>query len=82
MIASFLDLRKRTRDILQALNRNESIMLLYRGKPRAVMTPVSDKTSKPSAGELAGFGMWADRKDMNDVEAYVRNLRKGRNHAV
>jgi hypothetical protein len=24
------------------------------------------------------FGMWADRQDMDDVEAYVRNLRKGR----
>jgi hypothetical protein len=24
------------------------------------------------------FGMWEDRQDMDDVEAYVRNLRKGR----
>jgi hypothetical protein len=24
------------------------------------------------------FGMWEDRQDMDDVEAYVRNLREGR----
>jgi hypothetical protein len=24
------------------------------------------------------FGMWKDRQDMDDVELYVRNLRKGR----
>ncbi|GHU43066.1 hypothetical protein FACS1894190_13160 [Spirochaetia bacterium] len=24
------------------------------------------------------FGMWKDRKDMDDVESYVRNMRKGR----
>ncbi|GHU97098.1 hypothetical protein FACS189483_02100 [Spirochaetia bacterium] len=25
------------------------------------------------------FGMWKDRQDMDDVESYVRNMRKGRN---
>lgn len=82
MIASFLDLRKRTSDILHALDRNESITLLYRGKPKAVMSPVANDTPLPSACELAGFGMWADRKDMDDVAGYVRNLRKGRHHAL
>jgi hypothetical protein len=24
------------------------------------------------------FGMWKDRKDMDDVDAYIRSLRKGR----
>jgi hypothetical protein len=24
------------------------------------------------------FGMWKDRQDMDDVELYIRNLRKGR----
>ena len=24
------------------------------------------------------FGMWKDRQDMDDVESYVRNMRKGR----
>jgi hypothetical protein len=24
------------------------------------------------------FGMWKDRQDMDDVELYVRNMRKGR----
>jgi len=34
-----------------------------------------DKDTDP---EFKGFGMWADREDMKDVDAYIRNLRKGR----
>ena len=81
MIVSFLDLRKRTRDILKALNRNESITLLYRGKPKAVMSPVSEnaeKADRPLASDLPAFGMWADRDDLDDLESDVRELRKAR----
>jgi uncharacterized protein (DUF433 family) len=31
-----------------------------------------------SVTEQLAFGMWKDRKDMKDVAAYVRRLRKGR----
>jgi hypothetical protein len=32
--------------------------------------------------EHPAFGMWADRNDLGDVAAQVRNLRKGRHHAL
>ena len=77
MNASFLDLRKRSREILRALERNEEVTLLYRGKPKAVISPIGDE-SAPAASGVAAFGMWADRADMADPAAYVRGLRRGR----
>ncbi len=83
MEASFVDLRKRSREIIRALDRNESVTITYRGKPRAIMQPIAPdgtkrSTKKPRTEDQPAFGMWADRKDMKDVAAYVRHLRKGR----
>lgn len=75
MEASFLDLRTKSRDILQALERNESITLLYRGKPKALITPIASKT-KIRAEDAPGFGMWSDRTDMDDPTEYVRSMRE------
>ena len=41
MKASFVDLRTKSSEILQALNRNEKVTILYRGKPKAVMQPLN-----------------------------------------
>ena len=40
-------------------------------------------TSRPGGGtcaykECPAFGMWKDRRDMNDIDAWVRALRRGR----
>ncbi len=77
MKASILDLRRRMKDILLALDRNESVTILYRGKEKAILSPCRQQTKKPVKDHEA-FGMWRDRKDMADVDTYVRNLRKGR----
>ena len=76
MKVSILDLRRRMKDILLALDRNESITILYRGKEKAILSPIRQRTRKPVKDHEA-FGMWRDREDMADVDAYVRNLRKG-----
>ena len=76
MKASILDLRRRMKDILLALDRNESVTILYRGKEKAILSPIRQRTKEPVKDHEA-FGMWRDRKDMTDVDAYVRNLRKG-----
>ena len=38
-------------------------------------SPTQRRTNK-SVNDHEAFGMWRDRKDMTDVDAYVRNLRK------
>ena len=80
MKASFVDLRKKSSEILRALNRNETVTVLYRGRPKAVMYPVSaeGRQKTPKTKDHAAFGLWADRKDIKDVAAHVHRLRKGR----
>ena len=44
MKASIVDLRYKTKEILKALGRNESVTVLYHGKVRGVIRPVREKT--------------------------------------
>ena len=80
MKASFVDLRKKSAEIIRALSRNERVTVLYRGKPAAVMQPITEKTGQDlaTAKDHPAFGLWADRTDMKRVAAHVRVLRKGR----
>lgn len=84
MRASFVDLRKKSSEIIQALNRNERVTVLYRGKPAAIMHPINDPQIAPvgSTKDHPAFGLWAGREDMTDVTATVRKLRKGRFDAL
>ena len=82
MKASILDIRRRMKDVLAALDRNEPVTITYRGKKKGVLYPAGeDKRKAGSIMEHQAFGMWKDRKDLEDVDAYVRSLRKSR-HAL
>ena len=80
MKASFVDLRKKSNEIIRALNRNEQVTVLYRGKPTAIMQPIGGGCQQAicSAKDHPAFGLWGDREDIKDVAAHVRQLRKGR----
>jgi len=85
MKASFVDLRKKSSEIIQALSRNERVTVLYRGKPAAVMQPIGEAEAQPAteAKEHPAFGIWKDRPSVEgDVAAHVRRLRKGRFDAL
>ena len=85
MKASVLDLRRRMKDVLNSLKRNEPVTLLRRGKMVGTIHPPG---SAPASGgdrrasAHAAFGMWKDRSDLKDVEAAVERLRKGRFNAL
>jgi hypothetical protein len=82
MKASMLDLRRRTREVLSALERNEAVGIYYRGKIKGVLYPAGNEgPGRRSVFEHPAFGMWKDRPDLAKVEAAVRKLRKGRPHA-
>ncbi len=76
MNASILDLRYKTREVLRAIDRNESVAIFYRGTKKAVMLPVqkSNKITLPKT--IPGVGMWKDIKE--SVPDLMRRLRKGR----
>ena len=79
MEASVLDLRKKMKKVMSAIDRRERVTLTYRGKRRAVIVPWTETGKKTvRTADLAAFGMWADRADMADPVAYVENLRKPR----
>jgi len=84
MKASFVDLRKKSSQIIRALNRNERVTVLYRGKPAAIMQPIGAEGGQAigSAKSHRAFGIWAGRQDMKDVTAHVRQARKGRFDAI
>lgn len=78
MEATIVDLRYRMNDVLKALERNESVTVLYRGKPKGVIRPaVAAKTGK--VRDHAFFGSQASDET---VEQRMRKLREGRYHAL
>ena len=72
-------LRIRPGRIISQVNNGQEIAITYRGKACAKIIPINAKQSidvEDADNEL--FGMWKDRGDMENVEQYVRNMRKGR----
>jgi antitoxin (DNA-binding transcriptional repressor) of toxin-antitoxin stability system len=78
MKASIVDLRYRMKDVLRAIDRGETVTVLYRGKEKAQLVPIDQKKSKTKMADHPFFGMWADREDMKDPAAYVRKIREPR----
>jgi len=82
MKASILDLRRKMRDVLAAIERNEMVTIVHRGKAKAVMNSIRDRRSGVKAADHPAFGMWADRRDLQNVGTAVRRIRRGRVHAL
>lgn len=74
--ATILDMRRNPKKILDAIERNETVILTNRGNAVARIEPIR-RLDRPSMKDQEAFGMWAKREDMTDPVAYVRALRKG-----
>jgi antitoxin (DNA-binding transcriptional repressor) of toxin-antitoxin stability system len=77
MKATILDLRYRTRDVLKAVERGQTVSVLYRGREKALLTPLPQSIERKASADPA-FGVWKNRGDMRDVSTVVRELRQGR----
>jgi len=75
MKASIVDLRYKTTDILKALDRNESVTVLYHGKVKGIINPVKGKP-KSKVIDHPFFGMSVDSEE--SVLEELENLRKSR----
>jgi prevent-host-death family protein len=78
MKATVLDLRYRTKDVLKAVERGETVTVFHRGKEKAQIIPARPSRVRARVRANDAFGMWKDRKDMGNVARYVRTLRKRR----
>ncbi len=75
MKASIVDLRYKTNDILKALDRNESVTVLYHGKVKGIIKPAKKK-SVSKIKDHPFFGMYKDAK--KSVLEELENIRKPR----
>jgi len=76
MKATAKDLRYNLKNILEFVDRGEEVLITNRGKVKARIVPAGKELSDPRNNPF--IGIWKDRPDMQDVEQYVRDLRKGR----
>ena len=80
MQATAKDLRFHSTELLNTVKRGEEVIITYRGKPCARLVPIEEKDNAPiTSNEL--FGIWKDNDQTEDVENYIRNIRKGRFNA-
>ena len=75
MKASIVDLRYRTKQVLAALERRESVSVLYHGKVKGTIVPASSQTLR-RVTDTPFFGMHKrDRRPVNEIIAALRGGR-------
>ena len=74
MKASVVDMRYKMSEVLSALDRNESVEILYHGKIKGIIKPVVTKGAK-KVKEHRFFGMHEETEET--VESSMENLRGG-----
>ena len=76
MKATAKDLRFNSKGLLDTVNRGEEVVITFRGKPCAKLIPYEGENGQDTTNEL--FGIWKDNDMVQNVDEYVRGLRKGR----
>lgn len=78
MKATAKDLRFHSKELLDTVNRGEEVVITYRGKPCAKLVPYEHTDINKSKLKNEFFGIWKDNNEVNDINKYVRKIRKGR----
>lgn len=76
MEATAKDLRFHSKKLIDTVSRGEEVVITYRGKPCAKLVPYQEEKTTNEKHEL--FGIWRENKATENVDDYVRHLRKGR----
>lgn len=77
MQATVVDLRYKMNDVLKALDRNEKVIVLYRGKVKGILMPVDKQKKDLKISDHPFFGMSSSNTDksvLNELDV----LRGGR----
>jgi len=82
MEISIKDLRVKPGRIISQVNKGLDVTITCRGKPSAKIIPILTKeTANINDMNDELFGIWKDRKDLENtdqINRHVRNMRKGR----
>lgn len=76
MKATVVDLRYKMNDVLKALDRNEKVTVLYRGKVKGVLVPAGEKT-RLKIKDHPFIGMLSQDTSQS-VEDIMKELRRPR----
>jgi len=77
VVVTAKQLRLKTSSILKDVQRLGSVTVTLRGKPLAKLSAL--KAKEPMRVEdHPAYGMWADRKEMKDVHAWLKKIRTPR----
>lgn len=83
MNISVKTLSKRLPEVMEALDKKERVVLSHEGKEFALLQPVSGIEDEiERIKNHPAVGMWADRDDMKDPTAWVREKRSRRRERV
>jgi len=74
--ATAKELRNRAAAILETVSKGGEVVITKRGKSVAVLKPFSENFGNRFSP--VGFGIWRERKDMEDVPGWVEKRRKER----
>ena len=74
--ATAKELRNRAAAILETVSKGNEVVITKRGKSIAVLKPFAENFRKEFSP--VGFGLWKDRKDLQDVTGWVDRKRKER----
>jgi prevent-host-death family protein len=74
--ASARELRQKTAALLSEVRKGRGVVITYRGKSVALLTPL--RKVAPPEFDSAGFGMWKGRPQMRSVEKWLKRLRASR----
>ncbi len=77
MVVTAKQLRLQTSDVLRKVRKVGSVTVTFRGKPVAKLVSLEAGKEKELT-DFPAFGMWADRKDMQDPVAWVNKIRQPR----
>jgi prevent-host-death family protein len=72
-------LKTKTKEIIEKASQGKENVITMQGKPCAKIVPykvINSKSKNQKANKL--FGIWSDRKDIDDVNKYDRQIRKER----
>ncbi len=76
MKATAKELRFNSKELLNAVDRGEEIIITFRGKSCAKLIPYSEQKKGQSETDL--FGIWKDNDKIGNVNDYVMGIRKRR----
>lgn len=80
MNATIVDLRYKMNDVLKALDRNEEVTILFRGKQKGKIVPDLQRTASSKVEDHPFFG--SQKKQGQSVEEIMRHLRGERYRAL